>query len=123
MASNPTASLSSLLRQSSITDHNEVLQACDALLKKSKADPDALHAKVVALLKLDRYEDALRVLEEGADEIKEKAAFERSYALYKVGRLDEAEAVVKDVSSRAGRHVEAQTVRTWTQGAYYIAIL
>ena len=117
MASNPTATLSSLLKQSSITDHAEVLRACNALLEKSKTDPNALHTKVVALLKLDRYDDALRVLEEGGNETKKKAALEWSYALYKVGRLEEAEAVVKEVLSRGGRHVEAQTVWIKTLGA------
>jgi signal recognition particle subunit SRP72 len=117
MASNPTATLSSLLKQSSITDHDEVLRACNASLKNSKTDLEALHAKVVALLKLDRYDDALRVLDEGGEEIKKKAALERAYALYKVGRLEEAEKVVKNVSSRGGKHVEAQTVRIQTLGA------
>ena len=59
--------LSSLLQRTSIDDHEEVLSSANAVLAKSKGDVQAQHAKVVALLKLDRYEDALRVVEEGGE--------------------------------------------------------
>jgi hypothetical protein len=106
-------SLTTLLRQISLDDHEEVLKAANAVLKKSKTEMEALHLKVVALLKLDRYEDALRVVEEGGDSLKERAALEWAYALYKVGRYTDAEAVSKKAGrgSRGLRHVEAQTVR------------
>jgi signal recognition particle subunit SRP72 len=64
-----TKSLSSLLAQASIEDHDEVLQATDATLKKSKGDQDAQHVKAIALLHLDRYEDALEVFEAAKAEL------------------------------------------------------
>lgn len=105
-------SLSALLRRSTIEDHDEVLKACNSALKTSKADIEAQHVKVVALLNLDRYEDALRVVEDGGEKLKDRIPLERAYALYKQGKYDEAEKVVQLAGEGRGlRLVEAQTVR------------
>ena len=103
--------LSALLQQTSIDDHEEVLKACNASLKHSKGDLELQHVKFVALLKLDRYDDALRVLEEGGDRLKSKVPTERAYALYKTGNYEEAKRCAKQTSEgRGARHVEAQAV-------------
>lgn len=103
--------LSALLQSSTIDDH-EIIQACNASLKQSKKDLGIQHVKVIALLKSDRYDDALRVLEEGGDELTKKAGVERAYALYKVGELTEAKEIVTGIGNdRGARHVEAQAVR------------
>lgn len=105
-------SLSSLLQRATIDDHEEVLQSCNDVLAKSKSDLRAQHIKVIALLKLDRYEDALRVLEAGDDALKKRAALEYAYALYKCARLEEAlEAVTQSGAGRGAAHLEAQVVR------------
>lgn len=105
-------SLSSLLGQSSIEDHEEVLKAANAALNKSGKDVEAQHVKVVALLKLDRFDDALRTLEHGGDQLKERARLEWAYALYKAGKPGQAAEVASKVggnqSDRGMRHVEAQ---------------
>ena len=107
----PAKTLSALLQRTSIDDHEEVLKACDASLKHSKGDVELRHIKFVALLKLDRYDDALRVLEEGGDRLKQRVPIERAYALYKIGDFEEAKDFAKLVSDgRGARHVEAQAV-------------
>lgn len=107
-------SLSSLLQRASIDDHEEVLQSCNEGLAKSKSDLHAQHIKVIALLKLDRYEDALRVLEAGGDALKKRAGLEYAYALYKCAKLEEAlEAVTRSGAGRGASHLEAQVV--WVQ--------
>lgn len=107
----PAKTLSALLQRTSINDHEEVLKACNASLKQSKGDLELQHIKFVALLKLDRYDDALRVLEEGGDRLKQRVPTERAYALYKVGDFEEAKNIAKRVSEERGaRHVEAQAV-------------
>jgi signal recognition particle subunit SRP72 len=63
------------------------LQQCS---QKSKTDLEAQHVKVVALLKLDRYDDALRVIEAGGDKLKERIPLEQAYAQYKLGNYVEA---------------------------------
>ncbi|KAJ5438453.1 uncharacterized protein N7458_009451 [Penicillium daleae] len=102
-------SLSSLLQRATIDDHEEVLKSCNETLKKSKNDQNAQHIKAIALLKLDRYEDALRLFETGSDSLKQVAGLEYGYALYKCGKLDEAlDAVTKSGAGRGASHLEAQ---------------
>lgn len=105
-------SLSTLLKRTTIEDHDEVLKACNAALKESKGNSDTLHIQVVALLKLDRYEDTIRVIEEGGDVLKKNAELEYAYALYKVGDLEHAQRIAAAISrNRGAMHVEAQAVR------------
>ncbi|KAJ5584287.1 uncharacterized protein N7459_004087 [Penicillium hispanicum] len=102
-------SLSSLLQRATIDDHEEVLQSCNEALAKSSTDLHAQHIKVIALLKLDRYEDALRVIEAGGDALKKRAGLEHAYALYKCAKWEEAiEAVTRVEGSRGASHLEAQ---------------
>lgn len=108
MASNPTATLTSLLKGATIEDHEEVLKAVNAVLRTSKNNPDALHTRVVALLKLDRFHDALRALDDGGDKLAERCALEKAYALYKTGQLDEAEKLARKGGRRGLKHVAAQ---------------
>lgn len=106
-------SLSSLLAQASLDDHDEVLKAANAAIKKSKGDLDAQHVKAVALLHLDRFEDALKVLEDTTG-LQDKAQFEHAYALYKTGNAAKAVTVAESAGPSAGRgtkHMLAQAVR------------
>ncbi|KAI2463997.1 hypothetical protein F4781DRAFT_94901 [Annulohypoxylon bovei var. microspora] len=110
---NPAAALTSLLRASTIQDHDEILKAANAAIKASKRDIDAQRTRVVALLKLDRFDDSLRAIAEGGDSLEKECVFEKSYALYKSGQLEDAEKALETASgdsksSRAFRHLAAQ---------------
>lgn len=101
------ASLASLLKNSSLDDHESILEAVSS---RAKDDIEAQHVKVVALLKLDKFQDALNVFEETDDALKSQAQLEWAYTLYKNGRLAEAEEVAaKDTTRRSLKHVLAQT--------------
>lgn len=104
--------LNSLLRSSSIEDHEEALRLADAAVKSSRSGGDDLaahHTKVVSLLKLDRFDDALRALAAAGSRLEDQCALEKAYALYKSGQLSEAEAVLdKAHQSRGASHVAAQ---------------
>lgn len=102
------SSLATLLKQTHIDDDEEVLRAANAALKQSKGDLDAQHVKVVALLKLDRFEEALRALEQGGAALQRKAQLEHAYALYKSGDPAAAARLAHGQTPRAFRHVEAQ---------------
>ncbi|KAI0472189.1 hypothetical protein GGR56DRAFT_111271 [Xylariaceae sp. FL0804] len=108
----PSATLTSLLRATSIQDHDEVLKAANAALKVSKSNLQAHHTRVVALLKLDRFDDALRAISEGGNQLENSCLLEKAYALYKSGQLEDAREAVKraspDRSSRALAHLAAQ---------------
>ncbi|KAL8696942.1 MAG: hypothetical protein Q9201_007399 [Fulgogasparrea decipioides] len=101
-------SLSKLLERATINDHEEILKLCNTSLKQSK-NLGTLHAKLVALLNLERYEDALRVLEDGGEELKNGAELENAYTLYRNGQFSEARKVAKGIKDdRGARHMEAQ---------------
>ncbi|KMU86501.1 hypothetical protein CIHG_04290 [Coccidioides immitis H538.4] len=103
-------SLSVLLQQSSIDDHDEIIKTCNAILKRSKTDLEARHVKTVALLKQDRFEEAIKVIEDGGDALQQRASLEWAYALYKTGKLDKAiEVAAASGRGRGAKHVEAQT--------------
>ncbi|KAF7187119.1 Signal recognition particle subunit SRP72 [Pseudocercospora fuligena] len=102
-------SLTSLLKQTNIDDDEQVLQAADAALKQSKGNLEANHVKVVALLKLDRFEDALKALDAGGETLKEIASLEHAYALYKSGSPEAAAELAKKGTQRGSKHVEAQS--------------
>lgn len=102
--------LTSLLRRTTLTDHEEILRAANAALKSSKNDNTARHAQIVALLKLDRFTDALRAFDEAGHALKDKASLEYAYALYKAGELAKAEQVARAAGEGRGLlHVLAQT--------------
>lgn len=109
--------LQSLLRKASIEDHDEALRLADAAIKASKPNSDELlsahHTKVVALLKLDRFDDALRAIAAAGTRLEEQATLEKGYALYKTGQLEDAQSVLKTAAQgreppRGIKHVAAQ---------------
>jgi signal recognition particle subunit SRP72 len=100
-------SLTSLLKNTSLDDHESILEAVTG---RDTSDIEAQHVKVVALLKLDRFQDALKVFEGTDDTLKTQAQLEWAYTLYKNGRLAEAEEVAaRDNKRRSLKHVLAQT--------------
>jgi signal recognition particle subunit SRP72 len=105
MAPDASAALASLLRASTIDDHEEALRLADLALKPGGRDFRTQKTKLVALLKLDRFEDALRVSTAGGDELGQACNFETAYALYKTGRLDEAATFLGKVNLPETRHV------------------
>ena len=111
MATAGPQSLSTLLHRSNLDDHEEVLRVCNAALKKSKTDVATQQTKAIALLKLDRYDDAARFFEEAGDDLKNVAKLEHAYTLYKTGKLHEAAELASQIDQqRAARHIEAQSV-------------
>ncbi|KAH7309433.1 hypothetical protein B0I35DRAFT_453201 [Stachybotrys elegans] len=110
MPQDPAAALSSLLRGATIDDHNEVYEAATAALRANASDLSSQHTQVVALLNLDRFDDALRVLSQGGDRLEALCRFEKAYALYKTGSLDEAAALLRSGpdDDRGFKHVAAQ---------------
>ena len=110
--SSATSDLGALLKASIIEDHGVILKAVNARLKQTKSDLEAQQVKLVALLKLERYDDVLRSLDAGEDRLKQIAKLEQAYALYKIGSFEEASQIAKDIEGdRGARHIEAQAVR------------
>lgn len=113
MADPAIAALNSLLRRSTVEDHDKALKLANAAIKASKDSSDDLataqHTRVVALLKLDRFDDALRAIAEGGANLEKLCPFEKAYALYKIGDLQAAQALLQGADPGRGlKHVAAQ---------------
>jgi signal recognition particle subunit SRP72 len=110
MPQDPAAALSALLRSSSIQDHEEILKAANAAIKADRTDFTSQHTRVVALLKLDRFDDVVRSVDEGGTKLQGTCGLEKTYALYKLGRLDDALAALKQtgLERRSVKHLAAQ---------------
>ncbi|KAF2729960.1 hypothetical protein EJ04DRAFT_515578 [Polyplosphaeria fusca] len=106
--STPVASLSKLLAHTSLDDHDEILQAANAVLKKNKADSQAYHAKTIALLKLERYEDAVKAFEDEGRLKDDAGRLGYAYALYKTGNAEQAAQAAQAQGGRGLSHVLAQ---------------
>ena len=102
--------LAKLLQGTHLSSHDELLTAANAALKANKADRTAQRTRVVALLNLERFQDAVRVFEEAGDSLKSEAAVEYIYGLYKAGDLHKAEEAAsnQEQRSRGIQHVSAQ---------------
>ena len=104
--------LSTLLKKATIVDHHEVLNAANVELQRSKGDAKAQHTKAIALLQLDRYDEAVQFFEETGDSLTRIAQLEHAYALYKTGNLEQAQSIAQDIKEdRGALHLNAQTVR------------
>lgn len=116
-------SLEALVRNLSISEeesnHAEILKHANHVLKSNKNNERAIHTRVVALLHLERYDDALKVFDTPAGKlIEQEAILEKAYAQYKLGRLEEAVETAKKgqesrKNARAYEHLAAQAVRSY----------
>lgn len=70
--------------------HDEILEAAQDALKKSKTDEHAQRTCLVALIKLDRYDEALHLLNTAGSALPSQAPLEHAYVLYKAGQPREA---------------------------------
>ncbi|KEF56683.1 uncharacterized protein A1O9_06872 [Exophiala aquamarina CBS 119918] len=103
------SSLSLLLKKSSLDDHEQLLEASNRALKASSSDSQAQHVKVVALIKLDRYEEAVQFVQGAGKSLQNEVELEYAYALYKTGQLEEAAILASKIQgNRGAQHIEAQ---------------
>ena len=91
-------------------NHEEVLRLCNATLKSSRNDLEAQRTKAIALLKLDRFDEAVKLFDDAGSGLQESAALEYAYALYKHGQLAKARDVASRLGTQASKHLAAQAV-------------
>ena len=94
----------------SSNNFERVLQIANAVLKTAPTDSRAANEKVIALIKLDKYTEALSFLEECSFLTPRDTVLERGFALYKLGRGAEAQRVLEQGFGRAIQHAKAQNV-------------
>jgi len=76
-------------------EYESAIGTCDKILKISPNDFDALHCKIVALIQLSKFDDALKLVTNNA-ELSQKLTFERAYCLYRTKQFQEALGLLKD---------------------------
>ncbi|THV07976.1 hypothetical protein K435DRAFT_642713 [Dendrothele bispora CBS 962.96] len=98
------------------------IKTCDKILRLDPTDPDALQTKLFLYLQTEQYAPALEII---ASTGKEKHAFEKAYAYYRLQREDEASSVLEEIKEKNGvedrgvMHLEAQL--SYRQGSYQTA--
>ncbi|RKP24987.1 hypothetical protein SYNPS1DRAFT_22984 [Syncephalis pseudoplumigaleata] len=93
-------------------DYDRVLTCCNQLLEQDAQDADALRAKLVTLIRMDRYHEALKFLDVSMPPaMARERVFERAYCLYRLEKLDEVQALFRTVdvtTSLQLTHLKAQ---------------
>ncbi|KAJ6263230.1 Signal recognition particle subunit [Drechslerella dactyloides] len=115
MSASTPASLAALLQNLSLEDshdHEEILRTANNILK-SNPDPQTFKTRIVALIKLDRYDEAIKSIEQASGSVSAGLEFEHAYCLYKQGDLDGALSISPDGVSterrqRGLKHLQAQ---------------
>jgi len=114
------ASLSDLLSRltlaASTNDFEQALEISNQLLNASPSDSRAAKQKIIALIKLDKYKDALAFLEECTFLNRKETILEKGFCLYKLGKGSEAQKVLEEGTGRAIQHVRAQNVYSSMNG-------
>lgn len=100
--------ITSLVKKATIDDHGANLQTSEQTLKTSPTDSEALQTKAVALLKLERYADALKHFAQ-TQSLQKELPEAYAYCLYRQGKFEEAVAVASEVkNSRGAQHITLQ---------------
>jgi tetratricopeptide (TPR) repeat protein len=102
--------LSQLTLAAAADDHEKAVKVATDVLSADPTNAHAAKQKALALIKLDKYKDALAFLDEATFLNSAEMVLERGFCLYKLGKGDEAIEVLKGNSGRAVQHVLAQNV-------------
>ena len=106
-----STTLANLVARAEIDDHEEILKEANKAIKQSGKNVEAEIVRIVALLKLERYQDAVTAIETSGSTSETFCQFEKAYALYKLGNLEDAGETSRKVAGHRGaKHVEAQSV-------------
>ncbi|KNC99257.1 uncharacterized protein SPPG_05512 [Spizellomyces punctatus DAOM BR117] len=105
------------------SNYDKIVETCDKILRSEPSDPDAIHTKIVALIRLEQYTNALKLIDSPTIPtfLREELVFERAYCLYRANRLQDCldlvrkqrEDAAKNFGSdveRSLRHLEAQVL-------------
>ena len=84
--------------------------------KPSQPNIDVVHVKVAALIKLERFSDAISALDKADPNLQKELLFAKAYSLYRLNNFDECMAVIErskvidGLDKEAFRFLELQLV-------------
>ncbi|KAK9696615.1 Signal recognition particle subunit SRP72 [Basidiobolus ranarum] len=109
-----TLLFSELERLLNLVEYEKATKVCNKILKLNPEDRDALHVKIVTLIRLENYKEALKVFETTKNAEIKALVFEKAYCLYRDHQLEEALKIVRQALKETQsqefslRHLEAQ---------------
>nr|XP_018915440.1 PREDICTED: signal recognition particle subunit SRP72 [Bemisia tabaci] len=82
--------LSELVKFGASEEYERALKTANKVLQQQPNEENALGYKIICLIHLSRFQDALQVLKQAPKQISEKLLFEKAYCQYKQGAVQEA---------------------------------
>lgn len=116
MASSLPALFTDLQRATIEGNDDRSLELCNDILKQSPNDQTALHCKVVTLIRLGQYDDALSLIARKFKGTDVDLSFERIYCYYRTNQLKQALELLNDIKAASDTtspgllYLEAQLV-------------
>ena len=89
-------------------DYEAGLRLAEEILSRSPEDKDALHCRIVCLIQLSKFHEAIKLIDKKAE--KQKFQFERAYCFYRLEKYDESRRALKKLpeSEQRVRELSAQ---------------
>ncbi|KAG5439669.1 hypothetical protein PCK2_000709 [Pneumocystis canis] len=94
--------------EASKNNHQEVIKLSDQIQKFSMLDLESEKSKVIALIKLDQYKEALYTIRHKL--APNETTFETAYCLFMLGKFEEALTYLEKNNKRSDFHVKAQII-------------
>ena len=85
--------------------HEEALEVCERILALAADDSDAFHCKLLSLIELGRYAEAVQAVE-AHGELAAGREFEHAYCLYQLNREPEALALLDQAGLDVARNAQ-----------------
>nr|CAB3266574.1 signal recognition particle subunit SRP72-like [Phallusia mammillata] len=102
-----------------VSDYKQALKAANKIIhtKEGKEDVEAMHCKVVCMIQMSHFADALKFIET-TPEIQELLIFEKAYCQYRLLKTDEALETLKYVKNPDIRTLELKAQVLYKLGNY-----
>ncbi len=92
-------------------EHLEVLDNSSKILRVTPDHEEALRKKVIALINLDKYDEAFKTINEFPKNVDLFLSLEKAYVLYKLHKHDDLKELISKIPSHRGLdHILAQDV-------------
>ena len=97
--------------------HEEALEVCERILALAADDGDAFHCKLISLIELGRYAEAVQAVE-AHGELAAGREFEHAYCLYQLNREPEALALLDQAGLDVARNAQLAAQIRFRLGEY-----
>ena len=87
-------------------DFDKALKVCNKILNVDPKDETAFHCRMVCLMQLSKFEDALKQIRD--THFKIDLIFEEAYCLYRLNKPEEALEILENASNKSDKVKELQ---------------